>query len=168
MTKISQYPTLSNPTEDDILIGTDVNSSDETRNFSVGSIISLADENIKPYKIYSAYLNQVGTNDPVATVFENTIGNIVWTRYGEGNYKGTLNGAFIEDKTVCSQFPAFPFQNKGTFIPISLNGNPQLGWINAYCQNTDEFIIDTYDMVGYSEWSTILGSSFFIEIRVYN
>ncbi len=42
MTKISQYPTLSNPTEDDILIGTDVNSSDETKNFSISSIIALA------------------------------------------------------------------------------------------------------------------------------
>jgi len=41
MTKISEYPILSNPTEDDILIGTDVNSSDETRNFSIGSIIAL-------------------------------------------------------------------------------------------------------------------------------
>jgi hypothetical protein len=41
MTKISQYPTLSNPTEDDILIGTDVNSSDVTKNFSIGSIIDL-------------------------------------------------------------------------------------------------------------------------------
>ena len=42
MTKISQYPTLSNPTEDDILIGTDVNSSDDTKNFSISSIIALA------------------------------------------------------------------------------------------------------------------------------
>lgn len=42
MTKISQYPTLSNPTEDDILIGTDVNNSDETNNFSIASIIALA------------------------------------------------------------------------------------------------------------------------------
>jgi hypothetical protein len=41
MTKISAYPILTNPTEDDILIGTDVNSSDETRNFSIGSIIGL-------------------------------------------------------------------------------------------------------------------------------
>jgi len=41
MTKISQYPILSNPTEDDILIGTDVNNLDETRNFSIASIINL-------------------------------------------------------------------------------------------------------------------------------
>ena len=39
MTKISEYPIISNPTEDDILIGTDVNSSDVTKNFSIGSII---------------------------------------------------------------------------------------------------------------------------------
>lgn len=42
MTKISEYPILTNPTEDDILIGTDVNSSDETTNFSIASIIALA------------------------------------------------------------------------------------------------------------------------------
>lgn len=41
MTKISEYPIISNPTEDDILIGTDVNSSDVTKNFSIGSIIDL-------------------------------------------------------------------------------------------------------------------------------
>ena len=31
---------------------------------------------------------------PVATVLENTIGNIVWTRNGVGDYRGTLSGAF--------------------------------------------------------------------------
>ena len=41
MTKISVYPILTTPTEEDILIGTDVNSSDETKNFSIGSIINL-------------------------------------------------------------------------------------------------------------------------------
>lgn len=41
MTKISEYPIITNPTEDDILIGTDVNSSDVTKNFSIGSIIDL-------------------------------------------------------------------------------------------------------------------------------
>jgi hypothetical protein len=41
MTKISEYPIITNPTEDDILIGTDVNSSDVTKNFSIGSIVDL-------------------------------------------------------------------------------------------------------------------------------
>ena len=45
MTKISLYPTLSNPTEDDILIGTYVNNSDETKNFSIQSIIDITLDN---------------------------------------------------------------------------------------------------------------------------
>jgi len=168
MTKISEYPIISNPTEDDILIGTDVNSSDVTKNFSIGSIVNLVENGGRPYNSYTALLTQSGTSAPVATVLENTIGNIVWTRYGVGNYKGTLTGAFVENKTVCPQFPALTFETNGTFTPISANGEPQLGWINAYCQNENEIFIDTYNMVEYSEWSTILGSSFFIEIRVYN
>lgn len=42
MTKISEYPITTNPTEEDILIGTDVNNSDITKNFSISSINSLA------------------------------------------------------------------------------------------------------------------------------
>jgi len=41
MTKISQYPEISIPTLDDLLIGTDVEQSNETKNFSIQSIIDL-------------------------------------------------------------------------------------------------------------------------------
>ena len=102
MTKISQYPTLSNPTEDDILIGTDVNSSDVTKNFSIGSIINLVENFGRPYKVYTALLTQVGDDDPVATVLENTLqGTPVWTRYSLGTFDCTLEGAFLEGKTFC-------------------------------------------------------------------
>ena len=120
------------------------------------------------YKVYTALLTQSGTDAPVATVLENTLGDIVWTRDTTGQYLGTLTGAFISGKTVSPQFPALTFEGNGTFIPISANGNPQLGWVNMYCQNTNSVNIDTYDMVSYEEWSIILGSSFLIEIRVYN
>lgn len=46
------------------------------------------------YKIYEATLNQTGTDAPVATIHNNTIGTIVWTRTGTGTYIGTLTGAF--------------------------------------------------------------------------
>jgi len=120
------------------------------------------------YKIYSALLTQTGISDPVATVLENTIGNVVWTRIGVGQYLGTLVGAFTNGKTISPQFPALSFENNATFLPISSNGNPQLGWVNMYCQSEDYVEIDTYDMVSRTEWSTVLGSSFLIEIRVYN
>jgi hypothetical protein len=53
----------------------------------------------RPYKIYTALLTQTGINPPVATILDNTIGNIVWTRTSPGIYIGTLIGAFPIEKT---------------------------------------------------------------------
>jgi len=55
---------------------------------------------VKPYKVYTALLTQTGTTAPVATVLENTIGNIVWTYDSTGFYFATLAGAFISGKTT--------------------------------------------------------------------
>ena len=41
MTKISAYSEISIPTTDDLLIGTDVETQNETKNFSVQSIIDI-------------------------------------------------------------------------------------------------------------------------------
>jgi hypothetical protein len=120
------------------------------------------------YKKYVALLNQIGTDDPTVTILENTIGDILWTRSNVGQYIGTLTGAFTSGKTISPQFPSLSFEGNGTFIPISANGNPQIGWINMYCQSTDFVQIDTYDMVSTQEWSIVLGSSFLIELIVYN
>lgn len=54
----------------------------------------------RPYKVYTALLTQVASANPVATILENSIGNIVWARTGAGVYTATLVGAFIVDKTV--------------------------------------------------------------------
>ena len=54
----------------------------------------------RPYKVYTALLSQTGTNAPTATVLENTLGGtIVWTRNLQGEYYGTLTGAFTLGKT---------------------------------------------------------------------
>lgn len=56
---------------------------------------------LKPYKVYTALLTQSGTNAPIATVLENTLGgDIVWSRDDIGVYYGTLVGAFTENKTI--------------------------------------------------------------------
>jgi hypothetical protein len=52
-----------------------------------------------PYKVYSALLTQSGTSAPVATVLENTIGNIWFTYIGNGNYSINSNGLFTQNKT---------------------------------------------------------------------
>ena len=53
----------------------------------------------RPYKVYTALLSQSGTSAPTATVLENTIGAIVWSRSVIGGYFATLSGAFTTDKT---------------------------------------------------------------------
>jgi hypothetical protein len=119
MTKISQYPTLSNPTEDDILIGTDVNSSDETKNFSIGSIVNLVENGGRPYNSYTALLTQTGTSAPVATVLENTIGTITITRSGTGEYTITSSGLFTLNKTTFDITPIQGFIKQSALSNIN-------------------------------------------------
>jgi len=97
MTKISAYPEITIPTLDDLLIGTDVENLNATKNFSIQEIVNLA----IPYKIYNAVLTQSGNLAPVATVLQNTLGGtVVWTRDSDGVYIGTLASAFTPNKTL--------------------------------------------------------------------
>lgn len=53
----------------------------------------------RPYKVYSALLTQSGTDAPVATVLENTLGGTpVFSYVGVGEYRLTLTGAFPQLK----------------------------------------------------------------------
>jgi hypothetical protein len=49
MAKISTYPILSNPTINDILIGTDVEDLNITKNFSISSIVDIVGNEFVPY-----------------------------------------------------------------------------------------------------------------------
>jgi len=52
------------------------------------------------YLVYTALLTQSGTNAPVATVLENTLGGtVVWSYNDVGYYTATLANAFTENKT---------------------------------------------------------------------
>ena len=56
------------------------------------------------YLVYTALLTQTGTDAPVATVLENTLGGaVVWSYIDAGNYYATLSGAFTANKTFISQ-----------------------------------------------------------------
>lgn len=51
-------------------------------------------------KVYRALLTQSGTDAPVATVLENSLGGtVVWTHGGTGIFVATLAAAFTADKT---------------------------------------------------------------------
>ena len=64
--------------------------------YAAGSVVGYPDGT----KIYMALLTQSGTDAPVATVLQNTLGGtVVWTYNGNGSYIATLSGAFPASKT---------------------------------------------------------------------
>lgn len=105
---------------------------------------------LKPYKVYTALLTQSGTSAPTATVLENTIGSIVWSRTSTGYYKATLTGAFTVNKTaviVGSEDPSYTYGSRRI--------------------TADEVLLRTYNISTASFADDILYETTF-EIRVYN
>ena len=105
---------------------------------------------LPPYKVYTALLTQTGTNAPVATVLENTIGNIVWARNNTGIYQAVLVGAFTLNKTHLLS---------GT---LEVLNNAAL----IFFRISEDSIILQVSVNGFI--SDDLLSNFSIEIRVYN
>lgn len=104
-----------------------------------------------PYKVYTALLTQSGTNAPVATVLENTLGNIVWSYDGVGEYIATSNGLFTEDKTYLSITP-----NQAVYYEFAKSGtNQDKLFLTQKLQTTDAGADDLLIKTP-------------VEIRVYN
>lgn len=143
--KISELPVIANP-----LDGTEVLPVVQAGDTSQASIQNISDY-VRPYKVYSALLNQNGINDPTAIVLENTIGNIVWTRDSGGVYFGTLTGAFTADKTF--------------FIITPNSAGVDNSIFTIQYQTTDYFALSTSDGVSYLDGLLINTP---VEIRVYN
>ena len=145
MTKISAYPEITIPTLDDLLIGTDVENLNATKNFSIQEIVNLA----IPYKIYNAVLTQSGNLAPVATVLQNTLGGtVVWTRDSEGLYLGTLAGAFTPNKTLVQ----------------ATNSTDKINKVSNTTANYIELSMFDTALQDYTDGFTKLS----IEIKVYN
>ena len=126
---------------------------------SVGAVVL-------PYKVYTALLTQTGTNAPVATVLENTLGgDIIWSYSGTGSYLGTLAGAFTSQKTF------FYVYGEATY-----NNGP-----NIYNQKIRDINIINNGLIGLNQTELTFTNGVFssagntnsfsnipIEIRVYN
>lgn len=104
--------------------------------------------NSRPYKVYTALLTQTGTDAPVATILENTLGGtIVWSRTSAGLYVGTLSSAFTSNKTAI-----FNSVTSG----IILTANP----------TTSTIQLETRTVGNVNNDSLLIGTT--LEIRVYN
>lgn len=56
----------------------------------------------RPYKVYSAILNQVNADPPTAVVLENTLGTITFSYEADGFYGINSTELFTSGKTVVS------------------------------------------------------------------
>lgn len=106
----------------------------------------------RPYKVYSALLTQSGTNDPVATVLENTLGDVVFSRIGIGNFLVSSSGLFVENKTF--------IMHKS--IPLDDSGYS----LKSYSLTVNSFSLTTAEITSGNIDDILLLEP--IEIRVYN
>jgi len=94
--------------------------------------------NPQGYLVYTALLTQTGTDAPVATVLENTLGGtVVWTYDDIGLYQGTLTDAFTENKTWISPVNASVTLDGATTFNIAVSF-----WVDADRIRVQTAVID--------------------------
>ena len=79
-------------------------------------------------KIYRAFLTQSGSNPPVATIVENTLGAVpVWSRNDGGDYYLTLSGAFPAGKVAVRVDATNP--SDPVALPMAQRLNDNIVWL---------------------------------------
>ena len=156
MARIIAYPNATNVNVDDCLIGTQKDqtgsySSNPTKNFSVGSVVSAG----LGYTCYVALISQSGINSPTDIVLKNdTTSTFTWRRLGAGTYEveSSVDLKFTGDKTIV-------FINYGN--PSSDGLPPKWSIISD-----TKIGVTTQDETGVLDDGILTSGSF--EIRVYN
>lgn len=103
------------------------------------------------YKVYTALLTQTGTNAPVATVLENTINPVTWSRTDVGQYLADCPNGFLFGKTVCLVY-ANSNDVQGGIVQVKME-----------CPSDDTVILE----VGIGDYADGAIINLPIEIRVY-
>jgi len=107
----------------------------------------------RPYKVYTALLTQSGTNAPVATVLENTLGSITWSRINTGIYLAKSSNLFTTNTAIII----------GSNINVSNVDSAPLNTNNLVLNSFSLYTFDTFTQA----YDDILDNTL-IEIRVYN
>lgn len=147
MGKISTYPEVVPPALDDLVIGTDVSSSNATKNFVIADLLALLDG----YKVYSALISCTNSSTVTANVLKNNLGNLVWTRNSAGNYSATLSSAFTVGKTIAI---------------VNVNNGYPIVAVSTTNISANEVFIETKVASSLSPVDYI--ENLYVEIRVYN
>ena len=151
--------TVENPATDLVVLGADVSyqkRGDKYQNY-VMTVEDFAASIVPapPYKVYTALVQPNGTNAPIVTEVENTIGPITWSYYAEGIIKAGSSSLFTSNKTII-----FNQSNVTYGAGYQLNilfGHKDSGQILFKTTNTNTLPIDAIATIPFS-----------VEIRVYN
>jgi len=122
------------------------------------------------YKVYTASLTQDGTDAPVATVLEDTIGAIGWARSTTGGYTLTFETPIDLSKVYINGLSDW---NGSSSIYLTItDGSTVKGYYNMYfTDNTTLTLEFQSEIFAYSDISTLMSSTsklYLPEIRVYN
>jgi hypothetical protein len=152
--KITDLGAITEAASDDLLYIVDVSDNTDGPD---GSSKKIAVGDLRPYKVYTALLNQTGTAAPVATILENTLGFVpAYSRDAAGKYFITHASGFPINKTF-STLNSFIIETDG--IPYSV-----LGFENIPSSN--RLKIESYLDTGNHDDNILTNTA--IEIRVYN
>jgi hypothetical protein len=135
MAKISTYPILSNPTINDILIGTDVEDLNITKNFSIGSIVDIVGNEFVPYVGATGNVN-LGAFNITATSF------IV---------AGGLSSQFLKANGTLDSTVYVPASRTLTINSVTYDLSANRSW--------DLNTIDTLTTIGTSGAATYIGKT---------
>ena len=132
------------------------------KSFSISEIADLVQHVERPYEVYTALLTQSGTNAPVATVLENTLGvDITWTYISTGNYVGTIpSGTFTADAYLTTPSTAIQTAANNINYKVALR-------IDNSDVTYKSLVLTTLNCNSGNLVNSVLGNQP-IEIRVYN
>ena len=104
---------------------------------------------LRPYKVYTAFINQTGTNAPVSTILENDLGTITWSRQDAGIYSGVPSWAYVANKTILPK----------------MGGYSENDFVISYSENAHTISLLSIEGGEVADDALI---NFPLEIRVYN
>jgi hypothetical protein len=148
--KITDLGAITEAASDDLLYIVDVSDNTDGPD---GTSRKIAVGDLRPYKVYTALLNQGGETAPTAIELENTLGTITFGYNNDGLYSVLSSNLFTFEKTAI-------------FIsPLNNGGTNGVSVINE--AGSSEFYIETLLLVSSARSNGLLFNTA-IEIRVYN
>jgi len=175
MANITSYPAISTITSGDLIVVSDASTTNNaTRTTTVGELGDfIGSTQALGYKTYAVELSNFGLGAvaPTATIMQNTLGTIVWSRPSLGKYTGTLtsgdltlNKTFIITQTQVVSNPS-----------IGVNGvdgvtdtNEWPAQVRASSTSTKSVELDHFVLAQSGAATKSDNMKIFLEIKVYD